>query len=102
MYILQRKIPIDCGVVFILVDLFGNLRKFPVSDVAAVADDAGKENLLGWPGSLVLDLLMLKFVEKMGGMIYCRQHFKHGNIFPFREEGSKRQAFHLFLFRRPQ
>jgi hypothetical protein len=41
---------------------------------------------------------MLKFVEKMGGMIHCRQHFKHGNIFPFREESSKRQAFHLFLF----
>jgi len=58
-----------------------------MTNITAIADNAGKENL-----SLVVWLVdiwilpMLKFVEKMGGMIHCRQHFKHGNIFPFREE----------------
>jgi hypothetical protein len=31
-------------------------------------------------------------------MIHRRQHLKQGDVFPFREESSKRQAFHLLLF----
>jgi hypothetical protein len=45
--------------------LLGNFRQFAVANITAITDNAGKENLLDWPGSLILDLPMLKFVEKI-------------------------------------
>jgi hypothetical protein len=72
LHILKRKVPVDRIVQITLIDLLGNLRQFAMTNITIIADDAGKENLLGWPGSLVLDLPMLKFVEEVCGVIHCR------------------------------
>lgn len=90
LYILQRKIPIDCSVEFVLVDLLGNLRKFPVPDVATVADDAGEEDFPGRFRCPVFWLPMLEFIEKIGRVIHSGKGLDQRNVFPFREKSGQR------------
>jgi hypothetical protein len=49
--VLKREVPVDRLIQVALVDLLGNLRQLAVTDVAAKADNASKENLFSLTAS---------------------------------------------------
>src|ERR1019366_2721608 len=98
-HVFQREIPIHDVVELILVDLLGDLRKLSMPDVAAIAHDAGEEDLRRRLGAAILDLPVLEFTEEVGRLIDRCQGLQEGDVLALREEESQGEALDILEFR---